>query len=255
MRMRRLSAVFVAVFGLSFMLNMTAASAHYVYEKAFTWRSSVDCVDTRSEISHGHGGGYSRANSEITKRGYIPVVNQWRDCLSDFKRPAGYIHNQLALFRYAAPVDEWYRCSSWRSWYNSNTTARFDTYVYWGTTAPCGPGYYGTTGGGSEYNGVWHGGLIWSGNHYLPAAAKAAMTEDSAPTAPPWVKSDGTVDLGAQTPVSGPDGQVLMDGSGHPVMAPIASPIAPPGSNSPSDPGVRSYDASTDTETVVLDLP
>ncbi len=40
------------------------ASANYVYDKGYTYYTSTEqCVGTRSEISHGPGGGYSKTDN------------------------------------------------------------------------------------------------------------------------------------------------------------------------------------------------
>lgn len=138
-----------------------AASAHYIYDSGITYASSNDCAYGYSETSHGTGGGYSKS--------YILAEYHFSsaDCAVYWKRPVGYLAVAFDLYKWTG--SSWALCRYTNWYYNSTDTSQFILYAYYGSSPPCGNGYYATYGGNFEYNGGWHGGWLWSGYHYLPA--------------------------------------------------------------------------------------
>jgi len=161
------SSAAIVVF-LSAALVISSASvaiAHYVYEEAEVWRNaSGQCLEIRSEISHGSGGGYSKGG-DLTYQAVGPV-----QCFYQWLRGPGYLRMKYDLLKWNGSA--WGYCRGINYYYNQTTVNIFDVYTNWGTQPPCGSGYYGTMSYGAVLvNGNWRGGSMWSGSggHYLPA--------------------------------------------------------------------------------------
>lgn len=150
----------------------SAALAHYVYERAKVWENGRgDCVINRSEVSHGGGGGYSKVDNETyeelnTPYGSYPCTDAW-------ELGPKYKRNKIHFLKNTS--SGWSLCwySKWT--YNAKTVNKFGIYWNFGSSTPCGKGYYATHGhvenrinrnDGTHY---WVGGPMWSGSHYLPA--------------------------------------------------------------------------------------
>ena len=132
------------------------AYAHYVYEDGTTYADADGCTWNRAEISHGNGGGYSKS----TVRAKRTVSNT--PCMQTWERPYGNLRAKWALYR------DNFICISVGYTVNSNTTHTLNVTRYHGNTPPCGDGDYETTATGHhKINGVWQGGSIDSGTHYL----------------------------------------------------------------------------------------
>ena len=65
--------------------------AHYIYENGYTYSSSYDCTWNRAEISHGSGGGYSKADVRSKKK--ASNLN----CLGAFNRPINHLRARYDL--------------------------------------------------------------------------------------------------------------------------------------------------------------
>ncbi len=135
------------------------AAAHYVYRDGQLYFSSLDCVDGRSEVSHGTGNGYSRADITVTKIG--GAYNEY--CHDNFYRPNGYIRVRMALMYWTT---QWNTCRDTGYLYNSGTSSSMViTRTY---SSVCGGRNYDTQSWIHELNGSWKGGILWSGSHKLP---------------------------------------------------------------------------------------
>lgn len=144
----------------------TSAQAHYVYKSDETWSNtdSSKCTYQRSEISHGNGGGYAKSTVTASDDWGFPP-----DCIWQWERPIGYLIARYDLYKWNATYGTWDRCR-YTNWYRTTTVAsRFWVYKNYGTTPPCGKGYYGTVAtGATYYSGQWYGAYgIWSGYHYI----------------------------------------------------------------------------------------
>ncbi|MER6632346.1 hypothetical protein ABT301_29705 [Streptomyces sp. NPDC000987] len=149
----------------SIMLTASPASAHYVYEGGWTYRTDYDCTANRSETSHGrYGDGYSR--SDVAAWEASPIGQ----CTYLSWRPAGYIATKLVLYKWNSTKKKWAACYKSKWYYNTKNKHKIDLRVTYknGGRGACGPGWYNTLAIGVQKNGDWHGGGIWSGNHYLP---------------------------------------------------------------------------------------
>ena len=130
--------------------------AHYVYEDGLTYAGADGCTWNRAEISHGNGGGYSKS----TVRAKRTVSNT--PCMKAWERPSNTLRAKWALYR------DNFICTSAGYSVNSSTMHTFNVSRYHGNVPPCGDGDYETTATGHhKINGVWQGGAIDSGTHYL----------------------------------------------------------------------------------------
>ena len=139
------------------------AAAHFVYEYPWTYFSSNSCEQTRSEVSHGGGGGYYKTDGVSYRENRAIQAS----CAEWFDRPAGYKAAKWAAWKWNG--SQWALCQESNYSYNSSTTSRHVVYWDYGSRTPCGNGYYGNMGTSYHYNGAWYGGSVWSGYHQLPA--------------------------------------------------------------------------------------
>lgn len=138
------------------------AAAHYVYAQPWTYFSDSTCEMTRSEVSHGGGGGYYKTDGYTWRENRVLGSS----CSSDHKMAPGYKAANWAAWKWTGST--WALCAQSNYVYNSTVTSKL--VVYWSyNSTPCGAGYYGNQGTSWHYNGAWYGGTVWSGYHYLPA--------------------------------------------------------------------------------------
>lgn len=163
--LRRRAAALAASLCLCLIGLASPASAHYVYESGYThYTSSEQCVKTRSEISHGSGGGYSKTDNKS-------LVGQWTPwgivpCGGGADVPPGWMKNAFVLYKWTG--SGWGACRGTQWWYNPIRTSNWTIYANYGTSPPCGRGYYGTMSYTYVWaNSAWIGGLMWSGHQYL----------------------------------------------------------------------------------------
>lgn len=156
----------VIVFG-----PIPAAMAHYVYHSGYAHKGAY-CVKSRSEISHGMGGG-----------GYVRV-DTWSEhningCGGEYDRPAFHIKAEWILYYRPSSESPW----GWCEWdVGSQDTLNLSTwhhhvnpeYVDVNGDPPCSTGDYATLGNSQVLGGDtkwrpqppnWN----WSGIHRLEA--------------------------------------------------------------------------------------
>lgn len=196
------------------LLGASPASAHYVYEGVFTYRSSDNCTYGRAEISHGDGNGYARTDVESeTQLGTPSGVYQ---CALAYERPSGYLAAKTEI--YAWNGSDWYLCAATDWHYNSTVTSAFIIESRMIGSPICGSAYYGTMGTGYVWNGAWYGGSVWSGYHWLPDySLSAADTPDKAPSAGDTV---GVVDASGEPVLTADDTPATAVVGGAPVGGP-----------------------------------
>lgn len=139
------------------------AQAHYVYGQAFTYYSQDSCESTRSEISHGGGGGYVKIDGATLRSDRFTGTS----CIIPFDLAQGAKALRYDLWKWNG--SQWTVCAGSNYVYNTSVASKWVIYYDFGSAAYCGPGTYGTYGYTFHYNGAWYGGGIWSGNHNLPA--------------------------------------------------------------------------------------
>lgn len=143
------------------------AGAHYVYDKGPVWENGERCINVRSEISHGSGSGYVKANVEYLAPNTIGVqVN----CALQWQRTRDFaaVNNQVDVWTGSA----WAYCIALPYKYNTGGTVSTMVQDRTFASTPCGNGrYYNNWGGGFTYfDGSWKGGQHSTRSyHYLPS--------------------------------------------------------------------------------------
>jgi hypothetical protein len=164
---RRIRGLLAMVIVVGFVLGATQRTlAHYVYQQGYVFqRPQSNCTWSRSETSHGNGGGYSKGDT--ASKTY--VAHSWggAECGADAPRPAGYMKTQLDLYKWTGSY--WGLCRRVNWVYNTTNTYWYAIETYYGATPPCGNGTYRTdTHSYVNMTGTWEGGPLNSGDHILP---------------------------------------------------------------------------------------
>ena len=159
--------LFLAVAGVLAGIMAVAGSlyAHVIYEGGYTYASAYDCTWNRAEISHGSGGGYSKADVRSKQKAFLIDI----DCFLPFTRPADHLKVRYKLYKQSG--SSWNLCAHTAWNYNNTKADSMIIYTNHGTSPVCGNGSYKTVAYGYLKNGSqWKGGSISSGNvgHSLP---------------------------------------------------------------------------------------
>lgn len=165
---RRLQMLFAFAILTGLFLGATHRTvAHYVYQQGYIFqRPQGNCTWSRSEVSHGNGGGYSKGDT--ASKTYQAHVWGGAECGADAPRPANYMKTKLDLYVWTGSYWGLCRASQWG--YNPSNTYWYSVETYHGTTPPCGNATYRTdTHSYVNMTGTWEGGVLFSGNHTLPA--------------------------------------------------------------------------------------
>ncbi|MCW8384640.1 hypothetical protein [Streptomyces justiciae] len=153
----------------SVLLTAAPASAHYVYEGGWTYRTQYDCTANRVETSHGkYNEGFSRSEVAAWEENWLGF-----QCTFPSSRPAGYIRTRIEFYKWNSSKKVWQLCWKNKGWWkNTRNAQQIDVGVRYknGGRGLCGAGWYGTTAHGHQYNGGWHGGAMFSGSHWLPVS-------------------------------------------------------------------------------------
>lgn len=166
-RRRARLAIVAGALAVALVGGASPAAAHYVYDKLFTYRSSENCVENRSEASHGSGGGYARTDVWSWNELSLFLIGT-QSCGWFYTRPSGYIRTAFDWYVYTS--SGWALCAYTPWYYNTSSTDHMAISYDFGSSPWCGSGYYGTYGLGYVYHGSqWYGGGLWSGHHLLPA--------------------------------------------------------------------------------------
>ena len=162
---RRLPEVVGAALAIVMVGIALPASAHYVYAQDTVFIASSECVEVRSEVSHGsHNGGFYKTKVEVWKE-FLGYGN----CIYHWERSAGKIAAKQE--HWAFVNNNWFACTATGWIFNSSTGNQLDVAVNHPNRNPaCGAGTYANwTGGYNNNGGTWNGGWVWSGGHVLPA--------------------------------------------------------------------------------------
>ena len=148
------------------------AHAHVVATSARTYASDTNCVDNRSSISDGVGGGEWRG--QVTSR-FKGEMTFWSpNCFSYWSRPPGFLAVRYGLIKDMG-AGRFSVCLHTPNWtHNTVKAATFALrFLAQSAFAPCGTGHYALFAGGYAANGDpsqlsnWYGGWLWSGWHEL----------------------------------------------------------------------------------------
>jgi hypothetical protein len=211
------------------------ANAESVVATGRLYRSADLCVDAASRLFDDDIArpGNPYASTSTYSRTYAFGIT----CGAPWVRPAYYIRANIQLFMWGylnGVGPAWYLCrqSGWQ-----HNLADIATYnLNWQfSVPPCGHTWYGQWSMNGVRNGPsWFGGDLWSGYLYVEpdtssssalASGDFAVTDEfvqsgtaSPPGPPPGSKPPRVV------PVAGPDGDVLRDARGKPVMVDRLNP-------------------------------
>ena len=159
------------VLALLFIIGSVAIAApvyaHYIYEDGFTYTSSYGCTWNRAEISHGNGGGYSKA--DVKSKKVFTYDGLTFHCGSNLSRPIEHLRVKWRLYKLNG--SSWKSCKSSSYFYNATNAAHIKVHKYHGYNPPCGQGIYRTVAYGDFKSGSsWYGGSLSSGvtGHALP---------------------------------------------------------------------------------------
>ncbi len=136
--------------------------AHVIYEFGHTYSSHYNCTWSRAEISHGGGGGYSKAH----------VKSEWnrskKTCYQRLTVPIKHIRAKWVLYKKNG--QSWETCVRSNYWYNGRSASELKNWQNHGSSPPCGAGEYMTEAFTGVKIGTWYGQPIESGvyGHQLP---------------------------------------------------------------------------------------
>lgn len=91
--------------------------------------------------------------------------------------PPGYLADRIVIYKWDGA--SWYVCRDSGFRYNSVTTWSLKLSWNFGSTPPCGAGYYGSYGDQFFFKGGWRGGSLWSSSFWVGAAATKTMASST----------------------------------------------------------------------------
>lgn len=147
-----------------------ANPAHAVIEALWTYRSTENCEQTRSEVNKQSNGNQQwMAQGRTYYAENFPFVGGY-DCASGYDRPVNYKVARVDLYRWNSSLGRWTLCYGDNDWhYNPTLTYSYKFTWKSSSRAHCGTGYYGAYGSSFHYHGQsWYGGFnVWSGYDYF----------------------------------------------------------------------------------------
>lgn len=142
----------------------TAVAAGSSSRDGYTYRSASDCQWTKSVIGTTDGG---RLGVSGTSTKDLHLWTPWGGVNCGQRQataPAGQLALRLELWKWNG--SEWNLCATSDWDYNETRTNDYNILAVIEDGPPCGRGWYGLNTYGYEYNGEWHGGIIYSGDFY-----------------------------------------------------------------------------------------
>jgi len=146
-----------------FLFSAAPAAAHYVYQDDRVYNGDNECVEVRSEVSHGSlGAGYYKTDVEVWQ-GLLGYGN----CLYHWERSSGKIAGKQQHFVNNNGSSRVCTATGWV--FNTSFGNQLTIAVNHNRDYPlCGDGHYANwTGGYNNNGGEWHGGWVWSGWHWF----------------------------------------------------------------------------------------
>lgn len=146
--------------------SVLPALAHYVYNDDRVYQATSECVEVRSEVSHGsYGGGYYKTDVEV----WQDILGNLGNCIYHWERAAGNIAGMQQHYVYTQ-ANGWHVCTATGWIFNTNFGNQLTIAVTHPSRIPvCGSNntYANWTGGYHNNGGSWNGGWVWSGGHVL----------------------------------------------------------------------------------------
>lgn len=139
------------------------AAAHTVSNTAYNYGNQTDCHTTRSQTLHSGDRGY------VKTRGTAYLAWESIECYDGFDRPAGNLYAAWALWKETNGL--WGYCTGSGPIYNSSYVSSIEVSSgLFGSTPPCGAGFYENRGGSAHFAySSWRGNYsVGSGSHALP---------------------------------------------------------------------------------------
>jgi hypothetical protein len=155
-----------------------------------------DCTYNASGAGVGLGGGFALTNVYAYEHSF-----SGGSCAAPWNRPVGSLASDIQFYRWSG--SGWSLCRD-SGWYYSNvSTWAWELGWSFGSSTPCGAGYYHTAGFGYQFNGFdWRGGYIATDYLYLAggsglqaagadtasAGSDASLSAPTRPIAPSEIK-------------------------------------------------------------------
>jgi hypothetical protein len=140
-----------------------------------------DCTFNIAAAGEGLGGGSARSNAYAYEHNFSEG-----SCASPWYRPPGSLASDIQFYHWNGGAWDLCRDSGW--YYNNVSTWAWELGWSFGSSTPCGAGYYHTAGFGYQFNGFdWRGGYLATEYLYLaggsPLLAANADGSSSSPDA------------------------------------------------------------------------
>jgi len=143
-----------------------------------------DCTYNTAGAGRGAGGGSALSQVYAYEHSFSTG-----SCGAAWNRPPGSLAALIQFYRWSGSSWSLCRDSGW--YYNNVSTWGWEVSWAFGSTPPCGAGYYHTAGFGSQFNGFsWRGGyraadyLYISGISPLSVAGNSSVTSEPPPDRP-----------------------------------------------------------------------
>lgn len=159
----------------------TPTLADVVHEQGVLWEDTDGrCLKGEPEISDGSQNKGFLKNEVVAQR-RVTWPGGHVDCQQEWPQPMNKLAEKSILWKWIPSNNDWAVCISYSWRYNDKSTHRMYRTKDYGSTIPCGSGYYSVTGGGYIWREEtiktddnkethWHGWWIYSGYHAFPAS-------------------------------------------------------------------------------------
>jgi hypothetical protein len=139
-----------------------AAYAHTVGNQPIVYSDSATCVRGAAWIQHS-------SSAVIDSAASVNAIGKWPNLGCSGEKLFDPYHMYVRRQLYSWNGSSWVLCNDSGTVYNTSRTWWVAHQRQFGS-AICGARYYGTQQTGHVYEyGVWKGGSVWSGYHWLPS--------------------------------------------------------------------------------------
>lgn len=132
-----------------------------------------DCTYNLAGAGAGSGGGSARSNVYAYEHSF-----SGGSCAAPWNRPVGSLASDIQFYRWNGSGWGLCRDSGW--YYSTVSTWGWELGWNFGSSPPCGAGYYHTAGFGYQFNGFdWRGGYVATDYLYLAGGSALRATGDA----------------------------------------------------------------------------